>query len=266
MPLKSFTFRDKEKRKRTIEMVYEDDHLLAVNKPAGLPVIPDRWNPDAPNLRDLMQTQYYRYTGEVDLQLYIVHRIDADTSGVVLMAKDADTHRVLNTIFEHHQIRKTYLAVVRGTPEKMEGEIDLPIGKQSSGKNRMKIHKKGKPSQTNYRVVEKFRNFSLLEVQPLTGRTHQIRVHLQAIGAPLAIDDKYSEGSTALYISDLKRKIRKDILVYEDHPIISRLTLHAWRLQFQMPGGASEILIEAPMPRDLSALHKLLRKWNVEGK
>lgn len=266
MPLKSFTFRNKEKRKQTIEMVYEDDHLLAVNKPAGLPVIPDRWNPDAPNLRDLMQTQYYRYTGEVDLQLYIVHRIDSDTSGIVLMAKDAATHRVLNTLFEQNQIRKTYLAVVRGAPTEMEGEIDLPIDKQSSGKNRMKIHKKGKPSQTRYRVAEKFRNFSLLEVQPLTGRTHQIRVHLKAIGAPLAIDDKYNEDSRGIYISDLKRKIRKDIIVYEDLPIINRLTLHAWRLQFQLPGNASEILIEAPPTRDFAALQKLLRKWNIEGK
>ncbi len=256
---KSIPFRDPQKRKKQVDILYIDDHLIAVHKPAGIPVIPDRWSSKRLHLIDLLERFLQQETGSTLRQVYTVHRIDADTSGVVLMARNPDMHRELSGLFEEQQIQKTYLAIVRGRPSRPEGIIDLPLSRSSSGKKLTRIDAQGKPSRTDYRLVEEFRNFALLEVQPKSGRTHQIRVHLRNIGCPLAVDPLYNPGA-ALAISDIKPGVHRDL---DDRSgLINRLTLHARSLAFLHPVDNRPIEIEAPLPRDFNAALKALRRWN----
>lgn len=260
MQLKSFTYRNNEQRKISVEILYQSAHLLAVNKPAALPVIADRFQA-GPNLRDLLQTQHERQQGSGDQAVWVVHRIDADTSGLVLFARTAEMHREMSLLFEHNQVHKTYLAVTAGAPEAEEGEIDLPIDKHPGQKQLMRIDPHGKPSLTRYRVLERFRHFACLEVYPHSGRTHQIRVHLQALGCPLAIDPRYGGGNISIDISQIKTGAVHRSERHVERTLISRLTLHAGRIAFQDPFTRQAIALEAPLPKDLSGLLHALRKW-----
>lgn len=262
MPLRPIPIRDAENRKQIIDIIYEDERFLAVNKPSGLRVIPDRWNAHLPNLRDLLQNAYEKQDPACGQAIWVAHRIDADTSGLVIFARSAEAHRMLNRLFESEKVEKTYLAVTESVPGTAEGNIDLPIRKSPSGKNKAQIHKKGKASKTAFETIETFRHFALLSASPKTGRTHQIRVHLQAIGCPLAVDPKYGNQREFLDISQLKKRgvQRNDETALR--PIINRLTLHAWKLNFQDAETGKAYQFEAPLPKDFSALLKSLRKWN----
>lgn len=261
MKLKSFTIRDKKNRKQTIEVLYENEDLLVLNKPAGLPVIPDHWDPELPHLQGIIQSRYEKLSGQKKQAIRVVHRIDADTSGVVLFARSGEMHRQLNLLFENDKIQKTYLAIVQGAPAENEGAIDLALKPHPTRPQFIEVHKEGKPSVTNYKVIERFEYFSLLEVYPQTGRTHQIRVHLREINCPLAVDPLYGNRHS-IDLSGIKTGyVPKDI--YEKNPpLISRLTLHAFRIQFRNPINGEEQLFEAPPPKDFMALLKALRKWN----
>ncbi|MCB0259895.1 MAG: RluA family pseudouridine synthase [Calditrichae bacterium] len=261
MQLKPFTYRNNEQRKVSVSLLYESEHLLAVNKPPGLPVIADRLQAE-PNLRDLLQAQYERQQGSEGQAIWVVHRIDADTSGLVLFARTAEMHREMSLLFEHNQVHKTYLAVTAGAPETDEGEIDLPIGKHSGQKRLMRIDPRGKPSLTRYRVLERFRHFACLEMMPQSGRTHQIRVHLQALGCPLAIDPRYGSGNISIDISQIKAGAVHRSERHPERALISRLTLHASRVAFKDPLSGREIALEAPLPKDLAGLLQALRKWS----
>ncbi len=261
--LKTFNIRDGRQRKQTIEVLYEDDHLVAVNKPAGLRVIPDSFNAALPNLLTMLESRYRKALGQEGQQLWVVHRIDMHTSGVVIFARTPEMHRHLNRMFEHGEVHKTYWAVVRGHVQPREGRIDFPMAPHPSRSRMMIISEKGKPARTDYRVLEEFEHFTLVEVYPRTGRTHQIRVHFQAIGNPLAIDPIYAK-TLSIDISNLKRDVvRKRHSLDETPPaLMQRLTLHALRLSFTHPLTGKSFEVEAALPKDFRALLSALRKWD----
>ncbi len=261
--LKTFNIRDGRQRKQTIEVLYEDDHLVAVNKPAGLRVIPDSFNAALPNLLTMLESRYRKALGQEGQQLWVVHRIDMHTSGVVIFARTPEMHRHLNQMFEHGEVQKTYWAVVRGHVQPREGRIDFPMAPHPSRSRMMIISEKGKPARTDYRVLEEFEHFTLVEVYPRTGRTHQIRVHFQAIGNPLAIDPIYAK-TLSIDISNLKRDVvRKRHSLDETPPaLMQRLTLHALRLSFTHPLTGKSFEVEAALPKDFRALLSALRKWD----
>jgi len=256
-----FNIRTDGGRKQTVQIIYQDEYLIAVNKPPGLRVIPDRWIPALPNLRDLLNRRLSALPNGEKANLWVVHRIDADTSGLVLFARTADVHRLLNLAFENHKVEKKYLAVVKGKVEPEEGEINLPLGAHPRRKGRVRVHSDGKPSLTRYKVLEQFRSYTLLEVSPHTGRMHQIRVHLQAIGHPLAVDPLY-DGADRLGINSLKFGVPERWNDQESY-LLSRLSLHAWRLRFTHPVSGEPLELKVDPPKDFQALLKALRKWNA---
>ncbi len=261
--LKSFNIRDGRQRKQTIDVLFEDDHLVAVNKPAGLRVIPDSFNAALPNLLTMLETRYRKALQREGQQLWVVHRIDMHTSGVVIFARTPEMHRHLNRMFEHGEVHKTYWAIVQGHVQPKEGRIDFPMEPHPSRSRMMIISEKGKPALTEYRVLEEFEHFTLVEVYPRTGRTHQIRVHFQAIGNPLAIDPIYAK-TLSIDISNLKRDVIRKRRQEEAPPpaLMQRLTLHALRLSFTHPMTGQIFEVEATPPKDFRALLSALRKWD----
>jgi len=252
-----FTIRSQEGKKQKIKILYQDEFIFAIDKPAGLRVLPDRWISTLPNLLQLLKLHNTANESEKDKKIFVVHRIDADTSGLVLFARTPEAHRCLSMAFEKGEIKKTYLAIIIGRPEITHGKIDLPIA--AARNNRMKVDPQGKKSITIFNVREKFGRYSLLEVSPLTARTHQIRIHLQASGFPLAVDPLYTD-IKKIHISDLKQGIHSQN--DWESALISRLTLHAWRLRFQHPVTQENMEIIAEPPKDFKAILKALRKWD----
>jgi RluA family pseudouridine synthase len=233
-------------------ILLEDDTLIAINKPAGLLVLPDRFNKDIINLYNLLD--------EVFGIIYVVHRIDKDTSGVVLFAKSSEAHARLNKAFEHRQVEKVYHAIVVGIPETDKGSIDLPISENYRNGKKMKIDSRdGKEAYTEYRVIERFEKHTLLEIRPYTGRTHQIRVHLNAVGLPILADPLYGDGRGFL-LSSIKRNYHKN---GEERPLISRTALHAFSLSLIHPITNQKIFLQAPMPKDMDAVLKAIKKYQI---
>ncbi|MBN2188447.1 MAG: RluA family pseudouridine synthase [Chitinispirillaceae bacterium] len=204
-----------------ITVLYEDDDILAVDKPAGIASIPER-NRSVESVKAMLEKQ-------LGQKLFVVHRLDKEVSGVMLFAKTAAAHRYLNEAFFNRNVHKTYRALVLGAVKEDKGEIDAPIRQFGSG--RMGVDKKkGKPSLTRFEVLERSGACTLLRAFPLTGRRHQIRVHLYHIGHPVAGDPLYGD-----------KNLRKDY---------SRLMLHAEKIQFKNPGG-KKIAIESKTPQEL---------------
>jgi RluA family pseudouridine synthase len=263
-----------------IPILHEDDLVLAVDKPPGLAVEPERWaRSNASVAGALLELALARTdaapedpvlpVGALEFRPRIVHRLDKDTSGVLLVAKSVEAERRLRTAFDAGEVEKTYLALVDGEHPLEDGDsevIDLPIGPDERKSGRMRVDPSdGKPSQTRIRVEQRFRGFTLLACQPLTGRTHQIRVHLREIGFPLAVDPAYGRRN-ALFLSEIKRGYRKKP-GHAESPLIDRLTLHARTIEFPDPakspsGGESvkRIRVEAPLPKDLERVLKQLGK------
>ena len=245
-----------------LQIVYEDDAVVAVNKPAGLATIPGRAE-ETSVLEQLGQQLGLPVRGEIDPRVRVVHRLDKDTSGVLLFAKTIEAQRYLSHQFQNNTAQKQYVALVIGRPPTPEGEVDAPIAPDKQHVGAMKIDKRGKPARTAWRVVETFRDITLLYAMPKTGKTHQIRVHLQQIGHPLAVDPLY--GPTAddkgpgVFLSRIKRGYRLG-KYQEERPLISRLTLHAEKLQITLPTGAL-VEIAAELPRDMATTLKMLRKY-----
>ena len=240
-------------RQRPFEIIHETDDYIVINKKAGVLSIPDRYNDDKINIYALLKS----YRGEV----FSVHRIDKDTSGTMIYAKNESSHKWLSQQFEARKVKKKYLALVEGTPSDDEGEIIANIASSLTHKNKMVVAKKGKEAITRYKVIEQFKNHALLEVEIFTGRQHQIRVHLQYFGHPLAVDSKYGS-KNALFAYELKSgryNYHKD---KDPRPLISRHSLHAWKLSIQEPGTQEWVEIESPLPKDLRATLNQLRKWS----
>ena len=241
-----------KKNKQKIEVVFEDEDLLIVNKPPSIYTLPDRYNPNIPNLYGYLQKKY----GEI----FIVHRLDAETSGIICFAKNKEAHRKLSQAFEKRKVDKTYFTIINGRLIQKEGTIDLKIMENPMRRGTMRANKSGKRAITHYKVVEEFRSYSAVEVLLETGRMHQIRVHFQAIGHPLAVDTVYGEGD-GFYLSSVKKRYNIDKFE-EERPTLSRLSLHAFRLTLAHPTSGERVTFEAPLPKDFGVMLKQLRKYN----
>lgn len=241
-------------QKWRIPVLFDDTSIIAFNKSSGLPVIPERWHPDWPCLRSIA-------TERLGMQFLVVHRIDAGTSGVVLFAKAEAAHRELCRQFAQHQVEKTYLTLVKGEVAGEALTIQRPLAAHPNRPGVMIVARHGKPAVTSIRVLERFRGFTFLEVQPQTGRQHQIRAHLQAIGHPLLVDPIYGQ-SEAFFLSSIKAGYHLKEGETEQ-PLIRRLTLHAISLQFHHPLSKEPLIIAAPETKDFQAVLKNLRKYAV---
>ena len=196
-------------------------------------------------------------------EVFVVHRLDKETSGVILFAKNAEAHRNLSMQFEARTIDKIYLALVEGSVHKEEGEINQPIANNMRDKGRMIIAKRGKPSLTLFKVVERFKNYTLVEANIKTGRTHQVRVHFEVIGYPLAVDSLYGR-KDAFLLSEVKmKKYRRGKDVFEETPLMSRTTLHAAKITFNHPSTNESMTFESELPKDFRAVLNQLRKWGI---
>ena len=213
-----------------MKIVYENDKFIVVNKPAGLSVLPDGWEKDSECLVKLLQEQY----GKV----WIVHRLDKITSGVMVFARDIETHRALNIQFEAHEAQKTYHAIVEGNPKWEEKIAKHPLRANVGHKHRTMVDdKNGKPSETRFRVIKRYQEAALIEAKPMTGRTHQIRVHAYALGHPLVEDFLYGA---------------------RDQYGISRPMLHAQSLSFIHPATNERVKFSAAHPPDFDEALKIV--------
>ncbi len=234
-------------------ILFENEDFIAVNKPAGLLSIPDRFNKMLPSLSHLLEQKYS--------EIFIVHRLDKGTSGLLLFAKNEATHRYLSKQFQDRKITKIYLALATGRILEPTGRIDTPISEQTGKGGRMKTAKKGMKALTTFEVLQTFGLYTYLKLQLFTGRTHQIRVHLQSIGHPIAMDTLYGSGEP-FYLSSIKRKYRKGKYQEEEKPLMSRQALHASELHFTDEKGQKHDL-KAPLPKDFKAVLNQLRKHAV---
>ncbi|PIE23345.1 MAG: hypothetical protein CSA62_08085 [Planctomycetota bacterium] len=235
------------------ELLFEDESCLVLDKPAGLASVPDRNNEPS------VQSQLQGWFPERE-DLRIVHRLDRGTSGVLVIAKGLESARSFDLQFRERQVQKRYLALVRGQAFRDEFEADFEIGRTISG-GRVAIGKKkgAREAHTAFRVLRRYRGFTLLEARPSTGRMHQIRAHLMWMRLPLAVDPLYG-GQEALRLSEFKRGYRQHGHG-RDTALIDRLTLHAWKLRFTSPGTGAEIEVEAAIPADLALVLRKLDRF-----
>lgn len=235
--MKKFSFPD--------SLLFENDDYLIVNKPPGIATLEDR--NDGVNLLKSAKT-YHENT-------LVCHRLDKDTSGVIVFAKNEDSHRHLSVKFENRQVNKVYHAVVDGIHEYNQEEVDKPI--KVTGKGIVRIDfRQGKQSFTTFNSIEAFKMHTLVECKPRTGRTHQIRVHLAELNSPITGDVTY--GGRPFYLSSVKRNYNLKKWT-EEQPMISRMALHAFSIEFEDISGKI-ISVEAPYPKDFRVLVEQMRK------
>lgn len=235
--------------KTSPEILLETEHFIVLNKPSGLLSIPDREGKEI-SLKQMLQEKYG--------QIFTVHRLDRDTSGIIVFAKDEETHKFLSQAFEERTVEKYYLGIVNGVPPEKQKTIDAPIAENQARRGVMLIHQRGKQSITDYEVLEEFGKFSLVRFRIHTGRTHQIRVHMQHVGHPIVVDELYGD-ATAILVSSFKRNYNLSRQEEEERPILARLGLHAEKLLFKDAQGKA-YTVEAPLPKDMRALLQQLRK------
>lgn len=238
-----------------LEIIFENDDLIAFNKPTGLLSIPDRFDATIPNLYHLACAKFGK--------LMVIHRLDKDTSGIICFAKNEDAHRFFNQLFENREVEKYYLAIVMGRMPKEKGSIIEPIAENTLHRGTMLVNKRGKFAHTDYEALQVWKAYSLVRLQLHTGRTHQIRVHLKFMGFPIVADPIYNEDS-AIKISTIKKHFKlpkKTVDEVEERPLLNRLALHASMLKMKDEKG-NEVIIEAPLPKDMSVTVKQLDKWN----
>jgi 23S rRNA pseudouridine1911/1915/1917 synthase len=237
-----------------LDILYEDDDIAVINKQADLIVHPARGYKSGTLVNALVY--HFKNTlsaGTEDFRPGIVHRLDRHTTGVIITAKTDTAHWKLSRQFAQRTTKKTYLAVVHGTPELDADCIDAPLGVHPIFRERYAIRPDiGKPAVTFYKVIEKFRGYSLLELDLKTGRTHQIRVHLSHIGHPIVADELY--GGRPIYPWQLE-----DRPAAAEEPLIARTALHAWKLEVEHPVTHKRILFTAPPPKDIQNFLKALR-------
>jgi RluA family pseudouridine synthase len=234
-------------------VLWSDKAVLAINKPAGLPTLPDGYDREAAHVRSLLEPLYGR--------LWIVHRLDKETSGALLLARSAAAHRSLNLQFEAHQVEKVYHALAAGAPDWEATTCDLPLRPDGDRRHRTVVDReRGKPAYSELRRLEQFRGCCLVEICPRTGRTHQVRAHLAALGFPLIGDVLYGGpgslpgGETAPDPIDTQ----------EGGALIRRPALHALRLDLLHPQTGAALRLEAPYPADFAGALAALRQHTSE--
>ena len=231
------------------EVLFENDDFIVLNKPAGMLSIPDR-EQSQPSLKDKLIQQFGN--------IFTVHRLDRETSGIILFAKHEGAHKFLSIAFEQRNVEKYYLALVHGILPHPSGTIDAAIMEHPIIKGQMVVNKKGKPSVTDYEVVEPLGRYSLVKFRIHTGRTHQIRVHAKNIGHPIVCDPLYGDGKPML-LSSIKKKFKLSKTEEEERPMLNRVALHSYQLIFKDEAG-HPYNIEAPLPKDIRALLQQIRK------
>jgi len=233
--------------KRYYALVYEDDELVAVNKAPGLLSIPDREGKEI-SLKKLLEDRFGT--------IFTVHRLDKETSGLIVFARSEASHRRLSLQFEHREAEKIYQGLVLGSLAEPAGTVDAPIAEHPAQKGMMIVKPGGKPSRTDYRVLEDFGKYSWMQFRLHTGRTHQIRVHMKHLGHPVACDHLYGDGR-GIFLSGIKHSYRLSKLELEERPLLDRLGLHAASLRLCSPDG-KQLLLEAELPKDLRAVLRQL--------
>jgi len=215
------------------QIIFIDEALLVIDKPAGLLSLPDGHDPQKPHLKSLLEPKFGR--------LWIVHRLDRETSGALVLARYEDTHRTLNYQFSNRLVTKTYHALVAGNPDWDETNVDMPLRSNVGRRGRTVVDQiNGKEAISNFRVIERFDDVALVEAQPKTGRRHQIRVHLYNLGHPVLSDLLYGEGRRS--------------------PWIDRLALHAFSLSFEHPQTRKSAVFEAQHPNNFASTLQELRQ------
>lgn len=214
-----------------MHILFADEHILIVNKPADLSVLPEGWEKDAPYLVRILEEKYEK--------IWVVHRIDKITSGVIVFALTAEAHRSLNIQFEKHEVEKVYHALVNGLPKWEEKITKFPLRVNVGHKHRTMVdNRNGVRSETRFKLLERYQASALVEASPMTGRTHQIRVHAYALGHPLLGDILYSAPETDL---------------------IARPALHAYSLTLRHPETGKSLTFQADYPNDFMNALRLLR-------
>jgi len=244
-----------------IPVLFEDDHLLALDKPAGLLNSPDRYEPHRPNLMKLLHAGIADgkpWARERHLAyLMYAHRLDFETSGVLLLAKSKPALVALANLFGSEKPLKQYVALAQGTPAKDKFEVEAKLAPHPLKIGLTRVDpKNGKKAGTRFEALEKFSGYTLLRCEPLTGRSHQIRVHLRHVGLPIVGDGLY--GGKPLWLSRLKRDYRLKP-GREERPLLSRVALHAEMLTLPHPITGRTVTITAPWPKDLKVAVKYLR-------
>ncbi len=238
--------------RRLPPILYEDDELLAFDKPSGLLTAPDRWDKGIPSLTDLVHEL-------VSPDCRNVHRLDREASGVLLFAKTLDALRAVREQFDAQSVRKLYLALVGPPPRDPRGQVVAPLAPDPRRPGRTRVCRDGKESATSYEVIERFGGrAALVQAQPHTGRTHQIRVHLAHLGCPILGDAFYGEGRPLL-LSELKPGYKPGRGA--ERPLLGRLGLHARLLTLRRPGSGEGLTIESPLPHDFELALKYLRRF-----
>ncbi len=224
-----------------VEVLYEDNDIIVVNKPKGLVVHPANGNLDGTLVNALMKICKGTLSGiGGEIRPGIVHRLDKDTSGVLIVAKNDKAHLALCEQIKNREVKKTYLALTRGIIKENEATINMPIGRSTTDRKKMAVVKTGKEAITHFRVLERFEENTLLEINLETGRTHQIRVHLSQIGYPIVGDMVYSNGKNKFCVQGQM--------------------LHAWKIKFTHPITGKEMEIEAPLPQYFEDVLKKLKE------
>lgn len=237
-----------------LDVLYEDDDLIILNKPPDLIVHPARGNKHGTLVNALAHYSEQLSSGLGEFRPGIVHRLDRNTTGVMVVTKHDVAQWKVAKQFELRQVEKSYLAIVHGTPELTADRIDAPLGVHPKIREKYAIRPEtGKEAVTFYEVIEAFRGFSLIHCRPRTGRTHQIRVHLSHLKHPIVADDMY--GGKLVYPWQLA-----DAEPAVEEPVISRCALHAWTLEFTHPTTEQRVRFEAPLPADMQTALDLLRR------
>ena len=213
-----------------IDIIYEDDDIIVVNKPKGMVVHPANGNPDGTLVNAIMAICKDSLSGiGGEIRPGIVHRLDKDTSGLLIVAKNDRAHVNMSEQIKNHEVKKTYIALVRGVVKENEATIDMPIGRSTSDRKKMAVMKTGRNAVTHIKVLKRYNKYTLLQVNIETGRTHQIRVHLSYIGYPIIGDCTYSNGKN-------------------EFGVVGQC-LHAKCLEFKHPITGAEMKLEAPLPK-----------------